>query len=281
MHSRSRWSSPPAATTMTTRPIPPAPRRRRRRLRHHCRSPGHDRRRDHSGDHGRRDAGHDGVDIGDDGPGGRRGRPLGRLPRTRSSIQTDWFPESEHGGLYEMMGDGYTVDTGQHAGQGHADGRRPGHRHRPRDPHGRPGDRLPSAVASRSTPTTASTSPTPTPTPDAAPGVRRRWSRSSPRWRSTRRSSCWDPDTYPDIKTLADLGTKGVTINIFGGGYVRRRVRGRGHLGRTRSTRPTTARRPGSSPRTARSPSRASPRPSRTRTSTRSRSRASRWPTSC
>ena len=28
----------------------------------------------------------------------------------------------------------------------------------------------------------------------------------------------WDPATYPDVKTLADLGTEGVTVNIFGGG---------------------------------------------------------------
>jgi len=27
----------------------------------------------------------------------------------------------------------------------------------------------------------------------------------------------WDPDTYPDVKTIADLGTKHVTINIFPG----------------------------------------------------------------
>ncbi|MFP5488784.1 MAG: ABC transporter substrate-binding protein, partial [Acidimicrobiia bacterium] len=26
-------------------------------------------------------------------------------------IQTDWFPESEHGALYQMVGEGYTVDT--------------------------------------------------------------------------------------------------------------------------------------------------------------------------
>lgn len=26
-------------------------------------------------------------------------------------IQTDWFPEAEHGALYEMVGDDYTVDT--------------------------------------------------------------------------------------------------------------------------------------------------------------------------
>ena len=27
----------------------------------------------------------------------------------------------------------------------------------------------------------------------------------------------WDPATYPDVQTLADLGTEGVTINVFGG----------------------------------------------------------------
>ena len=27
-------------------------------------------------------------------------------------IQTDWFPEAEHGSLYEMVGDGYSVDVG-------------------------------------------------------------------------------------------------------------------------------------------------------------------------
>src|SRR5215204_6470055 len=26
-------------------------------------------------------------------------------------IQTDWFPEAEHGALYEMVGEGYTVDV--------------------------------------------------------------------------------------------------------------------------------------------------------------------------
>ena len=28
----------------------------------------------------------------------------------------------------------------------------------------------------------------------------------------------WDPATYPDVKTIADLGKKGVTINVFPGG---------------------------------------------------------------
>jgi len=28
----------------------------------------------------------------------------------------------------------------------------------------------------------------------------------------------WDPETYPDVKTIADLGAAGVTLNVFAGG---------------------------------------------------------------
>ena len=28
----------------------------------------------------------------------------------------------------------------------------------------------------------------------------------------------WDPETYPDVKTIADLGAQGVTMNVFAGG---------------------------------------------------------------
>src|SRR5690606_27806148 len=27
----------------------------------------------------------------------------------------------------------------------------------------------------------------------------------------------WDPDTYPDVETIADVGEAGITVNIFGG----------------------------------------------------------------
>ena len=92
----------------------------------------------------------------------------------------------------------------------------------------------------------------------------------------------WDPETYPDVETLADLGEEDVTINVFAGGDVRRRVRRRGHLERGPG-RPVLRRQPGPVHRRGRrrSPSRASPRPSRTPTRTCSRSGASRSPTSC
>ena len=31
----------------------------------------------------------------------------------------------------------------------------------------------------------------------------------------------WDPETYPDVETLADLGEQDITISVFGGGCVR------------------------------------------------------------
>ena len=33
-------------------------------------------------------------------------------------VQTDWFPESEHGAMYHLIGDGYTVDTENQVVQG-------------------------------------------------------------------------------------------------------------------------------------------------------------------
>jgi hypothetical protein len=47
--------------------------------------------------------------------GGDRGEPVdlkGVCPDT-VDIQTDWMPEAEHGFLYQIIGDGYTIDTGK------------------------------------------------------------------------------------------------------------------------------------------------------------------------
>ena len=90
-----------------------------------------------------------------------------------------------------------------------------GHRHR--DPHRRPGDRRPAGVRA---------------------AVRRRrhhlgYANTEGqvlRWAETPVISVvapleinpqiiyWDPETYPDVETLADLGEEGVTINVFTGG---------------------------------------------------------------
>ncbi len=47
--------------------------------------------------------------------GGDRGDPVdlkGVCPDT-VNVQTDWMPEAEHGFLYQIIGDGYTIDTGK------------------------------------------------------------------------------------------------------------------------------------------------------------------------
>ena len=54
--------------------------------------------------------------------------PRRRLPGRRSAIQTDWNPEAEHGFLYQMIGDGYTVDKDKFAVTGPLIVQRPRHR---------------------------------------------------------------------------------------------------------------------------------------------------------
>jgi hypothetical protein len=132
-------------------------------------------------------------------------------------IQTDWFPESEHGALYEMVGEGYTVDTdakivtgplvagGEETGidveirtGGPAIGFQPVSVQQYAD------DSITLGYANtegqvirwEDTPTISVIAPL-----EINPQI-----------------IMWDPETYPDVETLADLGEEGVTINIFEGG---------------------------------------------------------------
>jgi hypothetical protein len=132
-------------------------------------------------------------------------------------IQTDWFPESEHGALYEMVGEGYTVDTdakivtgplvsgGEETGidieiptGGPAIGFQPVSVQQYAD------DSITLGYANtegqvirwEDTPTISVIAPL-----EINPQI-----------------IMWDPETYPEIQTLADLGEEGVTINLFEGG---------------------------------------------------------------
>jgi hypothetical protein len=132
-------------------------------------------------------------------------------------IQTDWFPEAEHGGIYEMVGDGYTVDTDKKVVKGPlvAGGEETGIDIEVRAGGPAIGDQ-PVSVQQY-----------------ADDGIALGYANTEgqvQRWADTPVISVvaplevnpqiiyWDPATYPNIKTLADLGTEGVTINIFGGG---------------------------------------------------------------
>ena len=132
-------------------------------------------------------------------------------------IQTDWFPESEHGALYHLVGDDFAIDadakrvsgsmqlngedlgidieiraggpaigTGNVAAEMYVD------------------DEITMGYATtdgqilrfEDTPLLSVMAPL-----EQNPQI-----------------IYWDPETYPEIATLADLGEAGVTINVFGGG---------------------------------------------------------------
>ena len=152
-----------------------------------------------------------------EGGSGPAGEGLAAVCPNPIVIQTDWFPESEHGALYEMVGEGYTVDTdakivtgplvagGEETGidievrtGGPAIGFQPVSVQQYAD------DSITLGYANtegqvirwEDTPTISVVAPL-----EINPQI-----------------IMWDPETYPDIETLADLGEEGVTINIFEGG---------------------------------------------------------------
>ncbi len=152
-----------------------------------------------------------------EGGSGPAGEGLAAVCPNPIVIQTDWFPESEHGALYEMVGEGYTVDTdakivtgplvagGEETGidievrtGGPAIGFQPVSVQQYAD------DSITLGYANtegqvirwEDTPTISVIAPL-----EINPQI-----------------IMWDPETYPDIETLADLGEEGVTINIFEGG---------------------------------------------------------------
>ena len=132
-------------------------------------------------------------------------------------VQTDWFPESEHGAMYELLGDDYTVDVNNKVVRGSmvlggadlgiewevrtggpAIGFSPVSQHMAADS----GIHLGYASTDQQVNHW-----------DVAPLV----SVVAPLERNPQ-MVMWDPGTYPDVAGLADLGAQGITINVFGGG---------------------------------------------------------------
>jgi hypothetical protein len=132
-------------------------------------------------------------------------------------IQTDWFPESEHGALYEMVGEGYSVDTenlrvtGPLVAGSEATGISieirtggPAIGFNPVSVQQHTDDGIHLGYANTEgqvqryadTPVLSVVAPL-----EINPQI-----------------IMWDPETYPDVETLADLGTEGVTINVFPAG---------------------------------------------------------------
>jgi len=132
-------------------------------------------------------------------------------------IQTDWFPESEHGGLYQMIGDDYEVDIDTKVVRGPlvAAGEETGVQLEVRT--GGP------AIGNQAVSVQQYTD-------DSITLGYANTEGQVVRWADTPTISVlapleinpqiiyWDPEVYPEIETLADLGEAGVTINIFEGG---------------------------------------------------------------
>ncbi len=131
-------------------------------------------------------------------------------------IQTDWFPESEHGAMYNMIGDDYVVDTSAQTVSGSlvASGQDTGLQIEVRTGGPAIGFKSPPAelysddaihfgyvstdegfLLRDDTPTVAVMAPL----------------------EKNPQMIMWDPETYPDVETIADLGEQNITINVFAG----------------------------------------------------------------
>ena len=131
-------------------------------------------------------------------------------------IQTDWFPEAEHGGTYQLVGDDYVVDVENQTVTGSlfVDGEDTGI-----DVQVRTGG---PAIGFQPVSTQMYTDPDihfgfistdeAAAFADDAPTI----AVISPLERNPQ-IIMWDPETHPDVTSIADLGEAGVTINVFAG----------------------------------------------------------------
>ncbi len=132
-------------------------------------------------------------------------------------IQTDWFPEAEHGALYHLIGDDYTIDTDKKTVTGSmvVNGQDYGVDVEIRA--GGPAIASPSVAAEMYLDDSLTLGYATTDSQILRYTEAPLLSVMAPLEQNPQ-IIYWDPETYPNIKTLADLGTEGVTVNVFGGG---------------------------------------------------------------
>ena len=159
------------------------------------------------------DAGDDGDDSsGDDAPAG-----LSAVCPSPLVVQTDWFPEAEHGALYHLLGDDYTVDVDGKVVSGSlvAGGVDQGIEFEVRT--GGPAIGFAPVASHMYTDDSIHLGYGTTDGQilrfDTAPLL----SVVAPLEKNPQ-IIMWDPDANPNVDTIADLGDEGVTVNIFGGG---------------------------------------------------------------
>jgi len=132
-------------------------------------------------------------------------------------IQTDWFPESEHGGMYEMIGDDYVIDGDNQTTTGSlmASGVDTGVDIQVRA--GGPAIGFQNTVAQMYTDMDITLAYADTDSVaffwDDAPVIQV----VTPLDKNPQ-MLMWDPEVYPNIHTIADLGNTDITVSVFGGG---------------------------------------------------------------
>ncbi len=132
-------------------------------------------------------------------------------------IQTDWNPESEHGHLYQLLGSDYTIDSSVKSVTGPlmASGEYTGVdvtilAGGPAVGYAQPNAQLyadPSIFMAYVGTDEAIAHSGDLPTVGVFAPLEK-----------DPQMIMWDPATYPDVETIADLGKKDVTIRVFGGG---------------------------------------------------------------
>lgn len=129
-------------------------------------------------------------------------------------IQTDWFPEAEHGALYQLMGPDYKVDTKKKVVTGSLIDKK--------------GAKTGINIEVRTGgPATGFQLPGPQMATDSSITMGYSYSQEANRWAKTPLISVmapieknpqimmWDPATYPSAKSIDDLAKLGVTFNVF------------------------------------------------------------------
>ena len=171
---------------------------------------------DDGGDDADADAGGDDADAGDDSGDAdtASGTDLSGVCPSPLVIQTDWFAEAEHGALYELIGDGYTVDSDNLvvSGPGQLGGEPLGIDIEVRS--GGPAIGFAAPRVQMYTDDSIHLGYTSTDQQATAWDELPLISVIAP-LEINPQIIMWDADTYPDVKTIADVGEAGITVNLF------------------------------------------------------------------
>ncbi len=150
------------------------------------------------------------------GPAGAPGTDLSGVCPDPLVVQTDWFPESEHGAMYELLGADYVVDAENKVVRGSMtlDGQDLGIDWEVRTGGPAIGFSPPSQwmVADDSIHFGYAATDQQIENWNEAPLIS-----VVATLEINPQMIMWDPETYPDIETIADIGEAGITVNVFGG----------------------------------------------------------------